>query len=281
MMFAGLLQSRVLAFQAISNKSPTVGTKLSFYSHRYIHNVPSLLSANNNFTFRRNSCRYLGENDDLASTGRERIYFRKTSNIPGRTIIVSASKLFGVSGDNENDSQNEIDFDPTWTYTPYVTPSPRRGKSNASRRRFSSSSNWETPKSIKIPLDLVDITFSRSSGAGGQNVNKVNSRVSITFHLPSATWIPAEVRERIKESDKHKNRINKEGLFSVSSQEHRTQAMNRATVMKKVQDIVLECWPRPKIRKLRKGISKNQKMKNKEQKRRRSDVKKKRGKVDF
>ena len=238
-MFAGLRRNQAVALQTISSRS-TVGTKIAFSSHRLFHNLPDLMIANNNPRFEGST--FYSEN-------------------PRRTIV-SASRLFGVSSDSENDSQKERSFEQTWTYTPYVPPATKGKKSSGSRRRFSSSSNWKTPKSLKIPLDSVDITFSRSSGAGGQNVNKVNTRASITFHLPSATWIPAEVQERIKESDKHKNRINKEGMFSLSSQEHRTQAMNRATVIKKVEEIVLECWPRPKVRKMRKGISKNQKEKN-------------------
>ena len=125
----------------------------------------------------------------------------------------------------------------------------------------------------------MEFSFVRSSGAGGQNVNKVNSQVQMRLNVDEAYWIPYEVRQRL--AQQQANRISKEGVLTLASQEHRTQIANRKTVMQKLHDMILQAWPRPKERHMRKGISIKTKEQRKEFKRRRSDVKEGRRKVDF
>lgn len=48
-----------------------------------------------------------------------------------------------------------------------------------------------------IPMNDVIVTYSRSSGPGGQNVNKLDTKVDLRFHVNSAKWIPEAVRERM------------------------------------------------------------------------------------
>lgn len=135
------------------------------------------------------------------------------------------------------------------------------------------------PKKINIPETDFEISFVRSSGAGGQNVNKVNTKVEIRFRVLDAKWIPLEVRERLIQNEA--NRVNKEGYMSLTSQEYRTQTQNRKDVFEKLETMVLKAYPRPKIRKVKKGISKATKERNKNDKRKRSEVKANRGRVDF
>jgi len=48
-----------------------------------------------------------------------------------------------------------------------------------------------------IPVEELDITYSTSSGPGGQNVNKVNTKVDLRFKIESAQWLNEEVRQKL------------------------------------------------------------------------------------
>jgi ribosome-associated protein len=127
------------------------------------------------------------------------------------------------------------------------------------------SSQWMVPGKIIIPEDQVMMRFTRSSGAGGQNVNKVSSCVQVRFHVLSADWIgPLEVRQRFQQA--YRNSINSDGIYRIESQVYRTQTENRKDVMKKLEAAVLAAWPRPKERKLRVGLTANGKRKRREDK---------------
>ncbi|KAI8059281.1 hypothetical protein BC940DRAFT_338273 [Gongronella butleri] len=73
-----------------------------------------------------------------------------------------------------------------------------------------------------IPTEQVSITFSRSSGPGGQNVNKVSTKVDMRLHLQQATWIPEHARERLKTSPL----MTKAGDLQVTSMRTRSQGKN-------------------------------------------------------
>jgi protein subunit release factor B len=124
------------------------------------------------------------------------------------------------------------------------------------------------------------MSFVRSSGAGGQNVNKVNSQVQVRINVMEAEWIgPLEVRERL--AQQQANRINKDGIWVLSAQEHRTQYQNRATVVDKVKEAIRRAWPRPAKRSVRTGISEKTKRERVEFKRKRSQLKESRRSIDY
>lgn len=50
-----------------------------------------------------------------------------------------------------------------------------------------------------IPIDELEITYSRSSGPGGQNVNKVNTKVDVRFQVLSAKWLKDDVKKKLME----------------------------------------------------------------------------------
>ena len=80
---------------------------------------------------------------------------------------------------------------------------------------------------FSIPLHEIEHSYSRSSGPGGQNVNKVNTKAEIRFHVPSASWMPEDVRKRLVEY--FPNKINKEGELIITSQEHRYMSFKRVS----------------------------------------------------
>ncbi len=84
-----------------------------------------------------------------------------------------------------------------------------------------------------VPVDRLSISFSRSSGAGGQNVNKVNTKVEVRFNLNEADWLENDVRERLR--TQLASRLTRNGDIVFTSQEHRTQLLNKATAIAKVR----------------------------------------------
>ncbi|XP_015896553.3 uncharacterized protein LOC107430246 isoform X2 [Ziziphus jujuba] len=88
----------------------------------------------------------------------------------------------------------------------------------------------------KITLDHVTVNFARSGGPGGQNVNKVNTKVDMRFNIKSAYWLGDRIRERIMQMEK--NRINKDGELVISSTKTRTQKGNIEDALGKLQAII-------------------------------------------
>jgi ribosome-associated protein len=78
---------------------------------------------------------------------------------------------------------------------------------------------------LSIPENELTFTASRSGGPGGQNVNKVSSRVTLTFDLAHSPSLSDDQRRRI--SERLKSRINKDGVLRVVSQRTRSQELNR------------------------------------------------------
>jgi peptidyl-tRNA hydrolase ICT1 len=88
-------------------------------------------------------------------------------------------------------------------------------------------------------MDQLDITYSRSSGPGGQNVNKVNTKVEVRFQLNSATWISEDVKSKLLE--KFKNKITKDGFVIFRSDLTRHQQLNLADCLEKIRASVRAC----------------------------------------
>ena len=84
--------------------------------------------------------------------------------------------------------------------------------------------------------DKVQITYSRSSGPGGQNVNCVNTKAEIRFHLSSADWIPEAIR--LKLAEQLRNSTTKEGDVVVKSDKTRSQQLNLADALDKLRNMI-------------------------------------------
>ncbi|XP_012309165.2 large ribosomal subunit protein mL62 isoform X1 [Aotus nancymaae] len=112
-----------------------------------------------------------------------------------------------------------------------------------------SETAWRVPDGAKqadndIPLDRLTISYCRSSGPGGQNVNKVNSKAEVRFHLATADWIAERVRQKI--AIMHKNKINRSGELILTSESSRYQFRNLADCLQKIRDMITEASQTPK-----------------------------------
>ena len=128
-------------------------------------------------------------------------------------------------------------------------------------------------KHISIPVREFDFRFSRSPGPGGQNVNKLNTKVTLRWKIQSSNQLPDAVKQRFVK--KFAKRISKEGILSVTSHRYRDQGRNVADCLSKLREMILTVATAPKPRKKTKP-SKASKIRRLESKRRQSDKKKNR-----
>jgi ribosome-associated protein len=99
---------------------------------------------------------------------------------------------------------------------------------------------------LSIPEDELVFTASRSSGPGGQNVNKVSSRVTLWFDVTASPSLSEEEKQRILE--KLPARISREGVLRVTAQQSRSQADNRELVKTRLVELLQEALFRPRPR---------------------------------
>ncbi|CAN8240703.1 unnamed protein product [Cochlearia groenlandica] len=99
--------------------------------------------------------------------------------------------------------------------------------------RANSAGNEPTPQ---ITIEHVTLNFARSGGPGGQNVNKVNTKVDMRFNVKNAYWLNDRIRDKIILTEK--NRINKDGELVISSTKTRTQKGNIDDALSKLQAII-------------------------------------------
>jgi len=101
-------------------------------------------------------------------------------------------------------------------------------------------------ESVAIPRSELDVRVSRSSGAGGQHVNKTSSRVEIFWNVVSSKAVSDEERARLL--DKLESRLTTEGSIRVVASDMRSQSRNRELAEERLAELVRRALVIPRKR---------------------------------
>jgi ribosome-associated protein len=99
---------------------------------------------------------------------------------------------------------------------------------------------------LEIPEGELEFVASRSGGPGGQNVNKVSSKVTLRFDVGLSSALSVEQRTRIQR--RLASRINKDGVLQVHSQRTRSQDLNRADAIERFAELLRAALREEKVR---------------------------------
>jgi ribosome-associated protein len=131
---------------------------------------------------------------------------------------------------------------------------------------------------IEIPEENLVFKFSRSGGPGGQNVNKVNTRVTVFFDVARCRRYSDEQKRRILK--RLATRADKNGVVRVVCQRYRTQRANREGAVERLRELVRGALKKRRVRRKTK-VPAYAREKRLAEKKRRSEIKRQRGKMDF
>src|SRR4051794_26489037 len=101
-------------------------------------------------------------------------------------------------------------------------------------------------RSIAIDENEIEESFIRSSGPGGQNVNKLATAVQIRFDVRRSPSLPPDVRERLERLAGR--RLTREGILVITAQRHRTQPLNRQDALDRLIELIRAAAVRPIVR---------------------------------
>ena len=137
---------------------------------------------------------------------------------------------------------------------------------------------YDINTSLSIPESEVSFTTSRSSGPGGQHVNKVSTKVILQFNVIASPTLSEEQKAKI--STALASRLTKEGVLTISCQSHRSQVANKKAAIDRFVELLHQSL-KPKKRRKPTRIPHIVKYARLQTKKRKSDIKKMRKKVDF
>ena len=123
---------------------------------------------------------------------------------------------------------------------------------------------------LVIPEAELEARVSRSGGPGGQNVNKVNTRVEVRFDVVGSSVLSEEEKQRVR--TRLANRTSRAGVLRVVSQRERSQARNEAEARRRLAELLAEALAVPKHRRPTR-IGRAKRERRLQSKRQRSEIK--------
>ena len=131
---------------------------------------------------------------------------------------------------------------------------------------------------INIPEKEITEDFIRSSGPGGQNVNKVSTAVQLRFDVRNSPSLPEGVRRRLIRLAG--SRMTKDGILVIKAERHRTREQNRKDAINRLADLIVAAAKVPKYRVKTKPTPASRKRRL-EIKQKRGQLKRQRGRVSL
>lgn len=131
---------------------------------------------------------------------------------------------------------------------------------------------------IHIPDNCLRVLASRSSGPGGQNVNKLNTRITLIFDLPNCPTLTDDQKQRVLK--KLSGYADKDGCLHITSQQHRSQYANRLDAAERLAALIAEAV-KPVVKRRKTAVPRAAIRKRLESKRKRASIKQNRSFIKY